>query len=81
MKNGGSEYEALSTAMLSHSPACQNDDRFTADALRPQEVREMRDTCRACPLIVHCRSYANAIPRGVAFAGFWGGQFYGKELP
>jgi hypothetical protein len=80
MKNGSAEYEALSTAMLSVSPTCQNDDRFTADVLTASQRDELQTICNRCPLVELCRAYADTVPAKTAFAGFWAGRYWGQVI-
>lgn len=80
MKNGSAEYEALSMAMLSVSPTCQNDDRYTADVLTAEQRDELQAKCDRCPLLALCSDYAAAVPRNAPHAGFWAGHFWGQVI-
>jgi len=75
MARGASEYEALTRAMWTATPACLNDPRYTAE---PEELddstqAEMRARCRGCEVVNQCAAFALAAkPR----AGMWAGAFY-----
>ena len=62
--------EALNTALLSTTPACADDNRFTNDDTDPATVKPI---CNRCPLRNLCKTYAErARPRG----GIWAGKKY-----
>jgi len=71
------QYRALTTAMHQTDPACDGDDRFTADPwdLTEHERARLAATCRACPLFDLCHQYASkARPAG----GMWAGRYYAE---
>lgn len=72
---GESAYVALATAMTTRTPACLNDDRFTADEYSAADEIEMRETCTMCPLRSLCDAYAT---EGRPAAGFWAGRKRGN---
>lgn len=74
-RQGIAEYQALTRAMWTASPACRNDPRFIAepDELDDATQADMRRLCRTCPLAEYCIAYAQAAkPR----AGMWAGNYY-----
>lgn len=68
---GAAAYAALLEAMEHTKPLCLNDDRFTADELKPGDVIELTETCTLCPLRAACENYAR---EGRPAAGFWAGR-------
>lgn len=61
-------FSRMSTAMLTIAPACQSDDRFTAD---DQDAEDLRHVCHGSPLFDLCGTYARAThPK----AGVWAGR-------
>ncbi|WP_221586062.1 WhiB family transcriptional regulator [Microbacterium sp. G2-8] len=75
------EHQALQRVLDQHAPACQGDDRFTADAhtLARGDVAALRAICGTCPALAECRAYAAASRPA---AGVWAGTSYPrKEAP
>lgn len=63
-------WKALQAALAINSPACQGDDRFTADT--SEDDGALVKLCRACPVREPCAAWAVAAPRSQRF-GFFAG--------
>lgn len=65
--------DALDKALEDHRAGCFDDARFTADEI---PAAELVPICRACPVRVACRTYAETCrPR----SGFWAGRERGRK--
>lgn len=78
MIRASESYERLSLAGVDTDPACQNDDRFTADDLGTADMADLAAICDTCALFAPCQTYATtARPR----SGFWAGKPYPTPQP
>ncbi len=71
MSRASEAFEVLTLATIDTDPACQNDDRFTAEDLSTADMADLAAICDTCALYRPCREYADlARPR----SGFWAGR-------
>lgn len=68
---GDLEFSALTQATETRKPACTDDPRFIDDDPTPGDRIEMTELCTLCPLLAHCKAYAEV---GRPAAGWWAGQ-------
>ena len=67
----------INEAMAALAPVCAGDPRFTSDASRGDRriESELFETCRGCPLLEACDSFAEATRPA---AGYWAGRWRGQ---
>ncbi len=77
-KPGEAEYRDLVQAYEHSTPACRGDWRFIQDReeIDTDHIGQMARTCRTCPLLDLCDTYARAAKPN---AGMWAGRYWGRK--
>ncbi len=70
-------WQALQQALTTSEPACRDDSRFLNDGRADVLRADLATVCRACPILVECRTYAT-LARPHNMGGFWAGRWRGK---